>query len=658
MGLSLTGCSDDDDLNTYQFTGDVSVESFGPCPVLRGGTLYFIGKNLEKITEVDLPSADPITQISVLKSGTESEITIQVPAEKCDTGRVVLKTATGQVITTVTPITYREDIVLDRFYVGSDTASTTGSVGDTVTFEGDYLNLFHAVIFTSNDTITEDQFLTHDRYTIQVAIPAEAKTGTVKLTNLAETPTEIETSEILTVNLPTISENAIDNTNPKAGETITISGEDLDQIAAVKFTGVSENDSDITVSSDGTELSVVVPVMATDGEVTLITKSGQQISAGSITTVVPTNLSASPNPVKNGNNLTISGEDLDLITGVSFTNDDTLRSLKSQTSSQIVVAVPTMAQDGDVTLHLANGKTVTVAITLVKPVVTSLTPSSVVAGNNLMMRGTDLDLVASVSFPGDATLTADASKTRITSTAIGVTVPDAAYGTGATLNLKNGTTVAVSGLTIVASTTPAINANGSGVIGQYTTVEGKNFNNVEAVYIGDTKVTKYSAKSNTSLTFQVPTTLTAGTYDFIMVSADGTSTTVGTFTAKNADVDIVTDLGVTNMDGSAVTYPYNFTWSDDGRFRLNKADLTAAGVTKGSKIRFYKTSGSTGQVQINNASWGSIYTVADWNGTEEYLEQEFDDAMMAAFDVSDGWSDTAFILQGDLKNVTKIVLIP
>lgn len=658
MGLSLTGCNDEDNLDTNQYVGDVSLESFGPCPVLRGGTLHFYGKNLEQITEVDLPEADPITQIEVVKSGSQSEITVQVPKEKCGPGKVTLKTATGKELTSVTPVTYREDIVLSGFYVGDDTENKVGSVGDVVTFKGDYLNLFHGVIFTDKDTIKEDQFIKHDRYTIQVAIPVEAKTGKIKLTDLAETPVELETEDILTVNLPTAA--SIDNTNPKAGQAITITGESLSQIAGVKFVGVSEPVTDFKVSADGKQLSVVVPVKATDGEVTLVTKSGVEIPAGSITTVVPTALTAAPSPVKNGNNLTISGKDLDLVTGVSFANDDTIRTLESQTSTQIVVKVPTKAQDGDAVLHLANGKTVGVAITLVKPEVTSVTPTSVVAGNQVMFRGTDLDLVESVSFPGDVTLTADAAKTRITASAIGTVVPEAAYGSGATLNLKNGTKVAVpaSLLTIVAATTPAVNSDASGVKGTYVTVTGKNFNNVEAVYIGETKVTKFQSKSNESMTFQIPASIAADTYDFIMISPDGTRTVVGKFTVKSPEIDIAKDLGVTNEDGSAITYPYTFTWDKDGRFYLTKTDLNRIGVKKGSKLIIRKKAGATGQVQINNANWSSIYTISDWAGSETELVQVFDDAMMTGMTTSDGWSDHAFILQGALTGVTGIAILP
>lgn len=478
-----------------------------------------------------------------------------------------------------------------------------------------------------------------------MAIPVEAKTGKIKLTDLAETPVELETEDILTVNLPTAA--SIDNTKPKAGQAITITGESLSQIAGVKFVGVSEPVTDFKVSADGKQLSVVVPVKATDGEVTLVTKSGVEIPAGSITTVVPTALTAAPSPVKNGNNLTISGKDLDLVTAVSFANDDTLRTLESQTSTQIVVKVPTKAQDGDAVLHLANGKTVGVAITLVKPSVTSCTPNSVVAGNQVMFRGTDLDLVESVSFPGDVTLTADASKTHITASAIGTVVPEAAYGSGATLNLKNGTKVAVpaSLLTIVAATTPAVNGDASGVKGTYVTVTGKNFNNVEAVYIGETKVTKFKSKSDESMTFQVPSSIAADTYDFIMISPDGTRTVVGKFTVKSPEIDIAKDLGVTNEDGSAITYPYTFTWDKDGRFYLTKTELNRIGVKKGSKLIIRKKAGATGQVQINNANWSSIYTISDWAGSETELVQVFDDAMMTGMTTSDGWSDHAFILQ-------------
>lgn len=145
--FSFTAC-DRDDLNTDQYGNEISVLSFGPCPVLRGGILSFKGSNLDQITEVDLPGADPITAINVVQAGTKSEINIEVPAEKCDTGIVVLKTAKGGEIRTLTPITYTETIRFDNMFVGTE-GNLDGAVGQTLTINGDYLNNVHTVIFAN-----------------------------------------------------------------------------------------------------------------------------------------------------------------------------------------------------------------------------------------------------------------------------------------------------------------------------------------------------------------------------------------------------------------------------------------------------------------------------------------------------------------------------
>ena len=641
MGLSLTGCSNDD-LNTDQYGNDITLQSFGPCPVLRGGTLHFVGSNLDQISEIDLPGADPITQYQVLKSGRESEITIQVPTEKCTTGTVTLKTAKGGVITSVTPITYREDIKLTEFYVGTE-KNYTGSVGQTLTIKGDYLNLIHGIIFADKDTVNEKQFASHDRYTITVAIPKEAKTGTFKLTDFAATPNEIETSEALVINLPTVS--ALSPETIKAGNQITITGESLDQIASIKFTGATADK--FTIAQDGKSISVTVPDKATDGEVNLITYSGVEIPAGSIKTVVPTELVASPNPIKNGADITITGKDLDLVTGIAFPN--AAGSIKSSSATTIVATVPQTAQNGNITLSLANGKTVTVAYKLVAPVVTEFSQTSIVAGNALVIKGTDLDLVASVVFPGDGSPTV--TTLTQTNTTIGLTIPEAAEGTGLKFILKNGETVDVTGITINASSTPAVSMNVQGTLGEYITINGKNFNNVETVYIDNTKVVKFSARTNTSMTFQIPATVAAGTYDLKMVTPDGTSTVVCKITAASPELDIA-DY-VKSMNGKAITYPYALTWGDDGRFNITQDVMTKMGIKIGSVLKFYKKTATKGQVQINNGAWKAYTILKDENGTESVLSITIDKTCMDFINQSPG-----IVIQGSLNDITKITVQP
>ena len=653
VGLSLTACSDGDDLSTDQYGNDISLQSFGPCPVLRGGTLYLYGTNLDQIESVNLPGADPITAIETLQSGRNSKISILVPAEKCEPGQIVLKTKKGGEITSVSPITYREDIEITKFYVGNE-GTMVGNVGDVVTIKGDYLNLMHGVIFAGSDTIKEAEFVGHDRYTIQVKIPAEARTGVITLTDTIKDGTSLETKEELTINTP--EPTPIKDRNIKAGEVLSIKGASFDQIASVKFEGATVDAADFK-SQSAAEITVAVPAKATDGTFYVVTKSGIEVPVGNIITVVPTQLVATPNPVKNGAELTITGKDMDLITGIAFPNAAASQLNKVETT-KVTSTVPEDAQEGDITLSLANGKTVTVTYILVKPTVASCTPAAITAGEKTIIKGADLDLVKSITFPGDAEMTVDDFKG--TANAIAVTVPAACAGSGFKLNLKNGTTVNIDGqLSIKAATDPAIASvtPGEAIAGSTITITGKNFQNIQNLYIGSYKVNRYTSRTNTEIVCQVPANAEVGTYKIVMEDPDGNKIEGPEFKVVPAEKDIATIT--TNMDNSAIKYPYNFTWDDSGRFRIMKADLIKLGVKVGSKMLFYKEAGATGQVQINNANWGGIDTVADWNGDQNCVVKVFDAAMMEAVNsITDGWSDTAFILQGDMKNVTKIAILP
>lgn len=654
VGLSLTACSDGDDLSTDQYGNEISLQSFGPCPVLRGGTLYLYGTNLDQIESVNLPGADPITAYETLQSGYNSKISIQVPAEKCEPGQIVLKTKKGGEITSVSPITYREDIEITKFFVGSE-GTMVGNVGDVVTIKGDYLNLMHGVIFAGSDTIKEAEFVGHDRYTIQVKIPAEARTGVITLTDTIKDGTSLETKEELTINTPEAT--PIKDRNIKAGEILSIKGTSFDQIVSVKFEGATVNAADFK-SQSVAEITVAVPAKATDGTFYVVTKSGIEVPVGNIITVVPTQLVATPNPVKNGAELTITGKDMDLITGIAFPNAAESKLNKVETT-KVTSTVPEDAQEGDITLSLDNGKTVTVAYKLVKPTVTACAPAAITAGEKTIIKGTDLDLVKSITFPGDVDMTVDDFKG--TANAIAVTVPAACAGSGFKLNLKNGTTVNIdSQLSIKAATDPAIASvtPGEAIAGSTITITGKNFQNIQNLYIGSYKVNRYTSRTNTEIVCQVPATAEVGTYKIVMEDPDGNKIEGPEFKVVPAEKDIA-DFAK-NEAGTAITYPFVFSWGDGtGKFRLNKADLIKLGVKKGSKLIIYKDASVTGQVQINDANWAGLYTIADWNGTEAQLVQEFDDKMMNAINnVSDGWSDTAFIIQGDLGKANKIVILP
>lgn len=650
VGLSLTACSDGDDLSTDQYGNDISLQSFGPCPVLRGGTLYLYGTNLDQIESVNLPGADPITAYETLQSGKQSKISIQVPAEKCEPGQIVLKTKKGGEITSVSPITYREDIEIKDFYVGDKESNKVGNVGDIVTIKGDYLNLMHGVVFVEKDTVKEEEFIAHDRYTIKVKIPVEARTGIITLTDMIKDGSSLETKEELTINTP--EPTPIKDRNIKAGEILSIKGSSFDQIASVKFEGATVNAADFK-SQSTTEITVAVPVKATDGTFYVVTKSGVEVPVGNIITVVPTQLVATPNPVKNGGELTITGKDMDLITGIAFPNAKESKLNKIETT-KVTSTVPEDAQEGDITLSLDNGKTVTVAYKLVKPTVTACTPAAITAGERTIIKGTDLDLVSSVTFPGDVEQTVTDFKG--TANNIAVTVPTACAGSGFKLNLKNGITVNIDGqLSIKAATDPAIASvtPGEAIAGSKITITGKNFQNIQNLYIGSYKVNRYTSRTNTEIVCQVPANAEVGTYKIVMEDPDGNKIEGPEFKVIPAEKDIA-EL-VTNMDNGKITYPFDFSWSSgSGKFYLTKEVFEKVKVKVGSKLIVYKDPTVKGQVQINKneTGWPTITTIADWNPSESKLEYVFDET---AVEVA---NSCGFAIQGELRGVTKIAILP
>ena len=652
--FAFTSC-DRDDLNTDQYGNEISVLSYGPNPVLRGGVLTFKGANLDQITEIDLPGAEAITSINVVTSGKNSEINIEVPAEKCEPGIVTLKTTKNGEIKTLTPITYIENLKFTGFYVGENKENLVGNVGDVLTIEGDYLNNITSVIFANGATMDAENFKSQTRYQIQLVIPAEAGEGRFQI---SDGNNYMYSEGALSINAPEIdANNAIGKSLIKAGETEVLRGTSLDQIASIELNGATVEAADFK-SQTASEITFVISSKVADGEITAVTKSGIRIPFGEITTVVPTQLVATPNPVKNGEEITISGKDMDLITGIAFPNAKDSKLNKVETT-KVTSTVPEDAQEGNITLSLDNGKTVAVAYTLVKPTVTACTPAAITAGEKTIIKGTDLDLVKSVTFPGDVEQTVEKFAAQ-NANAIAVTVPAACAGTGFKLNLKNGTTINIDGqLSIKAATDPAIASvtPGEAIAGSTITITGKNFQNIQNLYIGSYKVNRYTSRTNTEIVCQVPANAEVGTYKIVMEDPDGNKIEGPEFKVVPAEKDIATIT--TNMDNSAIKYPYNFTWDDSGRFRIMKTDLIKMGVKVGSKMLFYKEAGATGQVQINNANWGGIDTPADWNGDQSCLVKVFDAAMMEAVNsISDGWSDTAFILQGDLKNVTKIAILP
>ena len=790
-GLLLTACSKDD-LGTNQYQGGVSLNVYGPSPVMRGGQLRFLGSNLDQIREVIIPDGISITNIEVVKSGVPSEIRVTIPKDGPVPGKVILVSKTDERITTKTDLNYIEGIEITAF-------PTSAMPGDVIKIEGDYLNLIYSLAFADNVLVSADDFVSHDRYAIEVKVPEEAKTGklelyTADLTVVDKNSVEyqiIKTDEAIEIGVPTTEEvksprgtaSAEGDITAKAGEKITLTGSYYNVVSAIAFGDVEV--SEIEVSEDGTTLSFVVPATAPDGVFNLVCKSGEEVPVATLTTIKPTNCTATPNPVKALKALTISGQDMDLVTGVKFEGADALSGDKITVAADKVVvgAVPETATEGKLKLVMANGATVDVEFTLVKPTVTAYNANPVSAGAAIQITGTDLDLVKTINF-GDGTATINKEAVSADGTTITVIVPMEGTSGKPVFNLANGTSVEGPDLTIneavfcYITEMPVFDDDTTPDAGDIFAVPVANGDKLTNVLVNGTEVNFVLSEKNGTLTFGIPADATStsvvklissngeieykisvkpattktkviltgpvsvgnwsnnitipvdafkdlpeGKVTMVMyyaVEADGAKIKFNDGHWKNIKLegcvgdseyffefdpnetkayvplsaediahltdpsildwggsmfinglnvtfnkivleieipqekDLVTEFGLTNMDGTAITFPYQFTWNNDGRFLIAGDKLKSAGLKQGSVLSFYKSTSAKGQVQINynTDGWPNVTTVADWDPKLEVLTYEFT-SETAAQAITYGLA-----IQGDLGGITKMTILP
>ena len=790
-GLLLTACSKDD-LGTNQYQGGVSLNVYGPSPVMRGGQLRFLGSNLDQIREVIIPDGISITNIEVVKSGVPSEIRVTIPKDGPVPGKVILVSKTDERITTKTDLNYIEGIEITAF-------PTSAMPGDVIKIEGDYLNLIYSLAFADNVLVSADDFVSHDRYAIEVKVPEEAKTGklelyTADLTVVDKNSVEyqiIKTDEAIEIGVPTTEEvksprgtaSAEGDITAKAGEKITLTGSYYNVVSAIAFGDVEV--SEIEVSEDGTTLSFVVPATAPDGVFNLVCKSGEEVPVATLTTIKPTNCTATPNPVKALKALTISGQDMDLVTGVKFEGADALSGDKITVAADKVVvgAVPETATEGKLKLVMANGATVDVEFTLVKPTVTAYDANPVSAGAAIQITGTDLDLVKTINF-GDGTATINKEAVSADGTTITVIVPMEGTSGKPVFNLANGTSVEGPDLTIneavfcYITEMPVFDDDTTPDAGDILAVPVANGDKLTNVLVNGTEVNFVLSEKNGTLTFGIPADATStsvvklissngeieykisvkpattktkviltgpvsvgnwsnnitipvdafkdlpeGKVTMVMyyaVEADGAKIKFNDGHWKNIKLegcvgdseyffefdpnetkayvplsaediahltdpsildwggsmfinglnvtfnkivleieipqekDLVTEFGLTNMDGTAITFPYQFTWNNDGRFLIAGDKLKSAGLKQGSVLSFYKSTSAKGQVQINynTDGWPNVTTVADWDPKLEVLTYEFT-SETAAQAITYGLA-----IQGDLGGITKMTILP
>ena len=619
MGLSLTACSEDD-LDTNQYQKGVHLNVYGPQPVMRGGQLRFLGSNLDQIAQVLIPGCEPITNIEVVKAGFPSEIRITLPKDGPEPGLVTLITKTDERITTKTALTYQEGIEFEAF------SPESVMPGEELTIKGEYLNLVHMIEFADGVRVPESEFTEHTRYEIKVIVPEAARKGKVGLFDVDLSTLEdagsaiyniIMTDVALNVGTPTISKVTTprgegiqtDKFTAKMDELFTLNGEHFGLINSIKFVpkagdvhGSACETTEFTVSEDGKTLSFNLPAEAADGDICLICRSGEEVPVGTLVTIAPTECVASPNPVKAGKSLIITGKDLDVVNAVEMTGvADEISFITNPDGTKLIIeSIPETAVEGNLILRMKNGKGVEVPFSLVKPVVTGYDHNPVSAGGAITLQGTNLDLVKKVQFgEGSDIIEVKASEDG---TSISLTVPMNAKTGKPTLTLANGTTVECPELNIeeavfcyITELPDFSEKEKTPEAGGTFTVPVKNGDKLESVLVNGKNVNFVYAEKPSSLTIGIPADASAKSV-LKLVSSNG---------SVEYDIAVIPQGTVTRTLWIGSIDLANWTGNTQGTLPVDALDNLPAGANVELKIQYTATADQI-QLKGNTGDWTAV----------------------------------------------------
>ena len=381
------------------------------------------------------------------------------------------------------------------------------SRGGVLRFLGSGMDKVTAVAISGCDDITDIEVVSDTE--IRVTVPQTAQPGLVVL----KTPKgDITTKTELTFTEP-IALEAFAPAEVKPGSELTITGEYLNLIKEVIFADEVTVPADEFVSQSRQEIRVIVPDSAQTGK--FILSDGAEIpnwiySEGELEVTLPS-VEAPLDLVdkKPGDVIRVSGENFDLVKKVQMPNGDEVEFTMTASSEgdELTFTLPDNVSDGEVTVLPASDVKVVVATVVVA------TPSNVVAvpavnlrgGDMITLKGTNMDLVTDVTFPGVEEAVGLESQN---STEIKVLMPAAAISGDLQLNTNSGKATAVSiatakpeNISYSAATVPA---------GEALTVKGVNMDVVSAVVFSGNVEGTVSDATATAISLTVPTTAETG----------------------------------------------------------------------------------------------------------------------------------------------------
>jgi hypothetical protein len=315
IGLSLTGCNEDDlDTNPYNKSG-VNLLAFGPAPILRNTEIRITGTNLTNVDKVIFPHAAnvDVALAEVEKANfnhvDNENIYVNIPDETVP-GNIRL-VAGRDTITSEGILTYKEPIE-----VTSISPVTGLNAGDEISIKGDYVYNIAEVIFTSGVSgapVLAEEFTYVSRREIRLRVPLAAESGVISFNDGGDWEFEFETP----ITILTASITGLDPVYADFGQQIKINGVNLHTVESVYFGGAVS--AEFTVSSDNKTITATVPAECKSGAISLVLYSGAALMTDEFAVPTISFLSFSKTKdIKVGDVITITGENLDRISSISL----------------------------------------------------------------------------------------------------------------------------------------------------------------------------------------------------------------------------------------------------------------------------------------------------------------------------------------------------
>jgi trimeric autotransporter adhesin len=237
--------------------------------------------------------------------------------------------------------------------------------------------------------------------------------------------------------------------------------------------------------------------------------------------LTPVMTGMTPSSAAAGTKITVTGKNLSKVTTVRIGTRNFSPSFVSDTKLEFTV--PAGARSARIELISPDGSSLSAATFVVTgvPTVGSVSPTTIVAGRNLTISGTNLNLISSITLNG-VTLTIASGRSA---TALTVTIPTNAVDGLLTLVATDGgidtVQIFVSAPLKLNSFTPA-----SGLAGASITLDGTGLSRVTSInFTGTTTAATITAQSASSITVNVPAGASTGPIKLIAGSENASSNT-------------------------------------------------------------------------------------------------------------------------------------